>query len=258
VVLEEMEDALKGMANREAVLSAVLWTCTTYLVLLAVPEPVSKGIAAVLTAAFIAWVGFDTFWSLLVGFKDLVEEADGATTFAELQQAGERYGKVMGRNAARAFVMLATAAIGSTAAGLATKVPTLPGAAQAATQAGTQLGIRLSAVEAVTAVAVSADAVTVSVAAGAVMYMDARGRAAPGTSPEGGVGQGTGKTDFPSADQLAKRLDVSKDKLHRDVKPAIVKDFGLELKKAGIRNPDIASMKLGTLFFEIRGVAHRL
>jgi Bacterial toxin 37 len=176
-VLDEMQDAFKGMANPEAVLTAVLWTCTTYLLLWTAPEPVSKGIAAVLTAALIAWVGFDTFWSLIVGFKQLVDEADRATTFAELRQAGERYGKVMGRNAARAFVILATAAIGNTAAGLATKVPTLPGAAQAATQAGTQLGISLSAVGAVTAVAVSADAVTISVASGAVMLMDAQ---APG------------------------------------------------------------------------------
>lgn len=107
---------------------------------------------------------------------------EAVLTAAELRQAGERYGQVMGRNAARAFVMLATAAIGNTAAGLATKVPRLPSAAQAATQAGTQLGIRLSAVGAVTAVTVSADAVTVSVAAGAVMHMTAHGGVPAGSS----------------------------------------------------------------------------
>lgn len=193
-VLDEMEDAFKDMANPEAVLSAVLWTGTTYLLLLTAPEPVSKGIAAVMTVALIAWVGFDTFWSLIVGFKNLVEEADRATTFAEIRQAGERYGKVMGRNAARAFVMLATAAIGNTAAGLATKVPTLPGAAQAATQAGTQLGIRLSAVGAVTSVAVSADAVTISVASGAVMQMDAHGGTSGSRRPTDSVERNSGTT----------------------------------------------------------------
>ena len=39
------------------------------------PEPFSKGVAAVMTASLIAYVGVDTFWSLIVGFKRLVEEA---------------------------------------------------------------------------------------------------------------------------------------------------------------------------------------
>jgi hypothetical protein len=125
-------------------------------------------VAAVMTASLIAYVGVDTFWSLIVGFKRLVEEAERATTFDELREAGERYGKVMGRNAARAFAMLATAAIGNTAAGLGSKAPTLPGAAQAAVQAEAQMGIRLAAVADVGTVAVSAKTVTIALAPGAV------------------------------------------------------------------------------------------
>ena len=155
-------------------MSAVLWTWTTYCILLAVPEPFSKGVAAVMTASLIAYVGVDTFWSLIVGFKRLVEEAERATTVDELREAGERYGKDMGRNAARAFAMLATAAIGNTAAGLGAKVPKLPGAAQAAVQAEAQVGIRLAAVAEVGTVAVSAETVTIALAPGAVA-MAARG-----------------------------------------------------------------------------------
>ncbi|NMO18120.1 hypothetical protein HPC49_14355 [Pyxidicoccus fallax] len=174
VVWDEMMDAFKDMADPEAMLSAVLWTWTTYCILLAVPEPFSKGVAAVMTASLIAYVGVDTFWSLIVGFKRLVEEAERATTFDELREAGERYGKVMGRNAARAFAMLAMAAIGNTAAGLGSKVPKLPGAAQAAVQAEAQVGIRLAAVADVGTVAVSAETVTITLAPGAVA-MTARG-----------------------------------------------------------------------------------
>jgi hypothetical protein len=72
------------------------------------------------------YLGVDRFWGLITGFRGLVDEADRARTFDELRDAGERYGKVMGRNAARAFAMLATVAIGNTAAGFAGKVPTLP------------------------------------------------------------------------------------------------------------------------------------
>jgi hypothetical protein len=74
----------------------------------------------------------------------------------------------MGRNAARAFVMLATAALGHTASQLAARVPTLPGALQATVQAETQLGIRLAAVGEVQTVAVSAETVTIALAPVAV------------------------------------------------------------------------------------------
>ncbi|NTX02595.1 hypothetical protein [Myxococcus sp. CA040A] len=174
VVLDEMMDAFKDMTDPQAMMSAVLWTWTTYCILLAVPEPFSKGVAAVMTATLIAYVGVDTFWTLIVGFKRLVEESERATTFDELREAGERYGQVMGRNAARAFAMLAVAAIGNTAAGLGSKVPKLPGAAQAAVQAEAQVGLRLAAVADVGTVAVSAETVTIVLAPGAVA-MAARG-----------------------------------------------------------------------------------
>ncbi|HYO52430.1 hypothetical protein [Archangium sp.] len=167
-VLDEMLEAFKDMADPHAMVAAVLWTWTTYMLLLAVPEPVSKGLAAVMTVTLISYVGVDTFWSLIVGFKQLVEEADRATTFHELREAGERYGKVMGHNAARAFALLATAAIGHTAAGLAAKVPKLPGSVQAAAQAQTQVHIRLAAVGAVEMVSVSAETLTLSLAPGAL------------------------------------------------------------------------------------------
>jgi len=168
VVLDEMLDAFKGMADPHAAVSAALWTLTLYLVLWSVPEPASKGLAAIMTATAIVYLGVDTFWTLIAGFKRLVEEADRATTFDELRDAGERYGKVMGQNAARAFALLATVAVGNTAAGFANKVPTLPGSAQAATLAGGRAGIRLAAVGEVGEVAVSGEAVTVVLAPTAV------------------------------------------------------------------------------------------
>jgi hypothetical protein len=168
VVLDEMLDAFKDMADPRAVLSAALWTVTLYLVLWTVPEPVSKGLAAVMTATVIAYLGVDTFWTLMEGFKRLVDAADRATTFNELREAGERYGKVLGKNSARAFALLATVAVGNTASGFASKVPTLPSAAQAAAQAGAQAGIRLAAVGAVGEVALTGEVVTISLAPGAL------------------------------------------------------------------------------------------
>lgn len=167
-VLEEMLEAFKDMADPRAMVAAAMWTGTMYLILWSVPEPTSKGLAAVMTATLIAYLGVDTFWSLTTGFVRLMEEADRARTFDDLREVGERYGKVMGRNAARAFALLATVAIGNTAAGFAGKVPALPGSAQASVQAASQTGIALSAVGEVQAVAVVGEVVTLAVATSAV------------------------------------------------------------------------------------------
>ncbi|XXF78673.1 AHH domain-containing protein [Myxococcaceae bacterium GXIMD 01537] len=167
VVLEEMMDAFKEMADPRAVLSAALWTVTFYLVLWTVPEPVSKGLAAVMTATVVAYLGVDTFWTLIEGFKRMVEAVDRAATFDELREAGERYGMVLGKNAARAFALLATVAVGNTAAGFASKVPTLPGSAEAA-QAGARAGVVLPALGEVQSVAVTGESVTIALAPSAL------------------------------------------------------------------------------------------
>jgi hypothetical protein len=186
-VLDEMLEAFKDMADPHALVAAVLWTWTTYMVLLSIPDvTVSKGLAAVMTATIISYVGVDTFWGLVVGFKRLMDEAERATMFNELREAGERYGKVMGRNAARAFALLAMAAMGNTAPGLAAKVAKLPGSMQAAVQAETQVGIRLAAVGEVETVAVSAETVTIVLAPGAVAMTARAMSAAAAKAPPNG------------------------------------------------------------------------
>jgi hypothetical protein len=195
-VLDEMLEAFKDMADPHAMVAAVLWTWTTYMILVSIPDvTISKGLAAVMTATIISYVGVDTFWGLVIGFKRLMDEADRATSFNELRAVGERYGKLMGRNAARAFAMLAMAAIGNTAPGLAAKVPKLPGAMQAAVQAETQVGIRLAAVGEVTTVAVSAETVTIALAPGAVA-MTARGSSGGSSRAKGSL---TGHPTRPGA-----------------------------------------------------------
>jgi hypothetical protein len=167
-VLEEMLEAFKDMADPEAMVSAVLWTMATYAILWTVPEPLTKGVAAVMTASLIVYVGLDTFKGLILGFRRLWEESERAGSFDELRDAGERYGKVMGRNAARAFAMLAMAAMGSTPTAFAAKLPKLPGAAQAVVRAEAQAGLVYGAVGQVEMVAVTAEGITVALAPGAV------------------------------------------------------------------------------------------
>ncbi len=168
-LVPEMMQSFKDMADPEALKASLYWTMAIYAAMWLAPEPVfSKGLATVLTATFVCYIGVDTFWTLIQGWRRLVEELDHATSLSELREAGKKYGKVMGKNTARAFALLLTAAIGQTAASFSARVPTLPGSAQASAAGAARVGIRLAEVAQVEAVAVSAHAVTITLAPNAV------------------------------------------------------------------------------------------
>jgi len=163
----ETERALRGMVDARAVQATLVSAMTMYLLLWSLPEPVSKGLAATLTALAVAYLGVDTVWRVLDGWVRLVRRVDEARSFEELEEAGEAYGEVLGESAARVFVMLATAAVGSTA-GLAAKGMRLPGSAGAAVWVEGQAGYAYAMVGEVEAVALTAEGFTVGLAPGAV------------------------------------------------------------------------------------------
>ncbi len=116
----------------------------------------------------IVYLGVDTVWRLIGGWIQLMEEVDRATTFEELRAAGDRYGRVMGENAARAFVLLATVAIGNTAAGFSAKVPKLPGAQQMTVMTETGKRFLLPELVEVETVTMSAEGATLTLVPGAI------------------------------------------------------------------------------------------
>jgi hypothetical protein len=180
-VWHETMDAFTDMAHPEVIRSTIVSAMALYMMLWVLPEPTSKGIAATLTVGLIAYLGVDTVWSLIRGWIRLVDEVNHATSFAELREAGEQFGKVMDQNSARIFIMLATAAIGNTV-GLATKGPGLPGSPRAAVLAPSQGGFQFMSMGDVKSVAVSSEGVfTIALAPGAVA-MTAQGmtHGAPG------------------------------------------------------------------------------
>jgi hypothetical protein len=194
-VLGAMKEELSRLVSPQAVAATVVAGMTMYAILLALPESVTKGIAALLTLGVGAYLGWDTVWRLIDGWLVLMKEVDRATTFDELYTAGKKFGEVMGEKAARAFVMLATAAMGNSTAGMAAKMPTLPGAGQAAVVAEAQMGIRYSApaLAQVQSVALTAEGVTIALAPNAVA-MAARdnsgGNAGARTAPPNSSGPG--------------------------------------------------------------------
>lgn len=138
--IEARHAELRGMFSTAQLWRAVSISLSVYLALLAAPEPVSKGVAsafAVLAWGYLGWELFDVGR----GYVRLREEAARATTFAELREAGERFGKVLGPNSVRILLMLGTAAVGSTGQ-LLSQAPALPGFAQAVSSARSR-GVRL-------------------------------------------------------------------------------------------------------------------
>jgi len=194
-VLGAMKEELVRMVNPQAVVATVVGGLTMYAILLSLPEPVSKGIAALMTLGAMAYLGWDTVWRLIDGWLVLMKEVDKATTFDGIYASGEKFGDTMGEKAARAFVMLGTVALGNTAAGMATTLPKLPGAGQAAVVAGTQLNIRFTApvLAQVESVAITAEGVTIALAPNAVAMAaggGSRGKAGAQAAPPGSGGPG--------------------------------------------------------------------
>jgi hypothetical protein len=169
-VLGAMKEELARMVSPQAVVATVVGGLTMYVILLAMPEPVSKGVAALMTLGAMAYLGWDTVWRLIDGWLVLMKEVDEATTFDGISASGEKFGDRMGEKAARAFVMLGTVALGNTASGMAATLPKLPGAGRAAVVAEAQLGIRFTApaLAQVESVAITSEAVTIALAPNAV------------------------------------------------------------------------------------------
>ena len=174
--LEARDAELRGMFSTTQLWTTLSLTLIGYMALVAAPEPVSKGVATALALLMWGYLGWELFDLLRAWFR-LWEEAAEASTFAELREAGERFGKVIGPNSVRILLLLGTAAVGETAA-LVSKAPKLPGFAKAAGALESHAGIRdvLTAVQ-------EADKVKVAVAEGTfsvvlpanVLSMAARG-----------------------------------------------------------------------------------
>jgi len=141
----------------------------TYLVLLLVPvpEPVTKGVAALLTLYLVAYLGLGPMRELVRAGDRLLEESERATTTGELRAAGQRFGRVLGDSGMRVLLLMATAALGGKGS-LAGKGPKLPGFGKAALLSPVRTGVRLEAAGQVGTVVLGAEELVVVLAPTAV------------------------------------------------------------------------------------------
>jgi len=141
--LEGVNAEVRAMLDPTRMLAMISISITVYMALLLapVPEPITKGAALVFSAALWGYLGYE-FFDLLRAYARLYEDAPRASSFAELREIGERFGRVIGPNSVRILVIVGTAAMGETAA-LASKAPKLPGFAQASERVAASTGLGL-------------------------------------------------------------------------------------------------------------------
>jgi hypothetical protein len=125
-VLDETREALGRELSPRAVLSSLVWAAGLYLALWLVPEPSTKALAASLSVILVAWLGVDAVWGLLDGWANMAHRAHEATTFAELREAGEEFGRLIGTDAARAMLLAVATLSGRTLGEVATHLRSLP------------------------------------------------------------------------------------------------------------------------------------
>ncbi|WNG27449.1 hypothetical protein F0U62_28090 [Cystobacter fuscus] len=125
-VLDETRAALGRELSPQALLSSLVWAAGLYLALWLLPEPSTKAAAAALSVVLLAWLGVDAMWGLMDGWASMAHAAHEATTFEELRDAGEAFGKRIGTHAARALILSVATLTGRTLGEVATHVRSLP------------------------------------------------------------------------------------------------------------------------------------
>jgi hypothetical protein len=176
----------------------------TYLVLLLVPvpEPVTKGVAAVLTLYLVAYLGLGPMRELVRAGDRLLEESERATT-GELRAAGQRFGRVLGDSGMRVLLLMATAALGGKGS-MVGKGPKLPGFGKAALLSPVRTGVRLEAAGQVGSVVLGAEELVVVLAPTAVAA-NALGPGGGAPPPKKGSLTGRSSQAGPDADEATKK-----------------------------------------------------
>ncbi|HYO60165.1 MAG TPA: hypothetical protein VEU50_46170 [Archangium sp.] len=169
---------------------------STYLLTLMMPDPVTKGLAAVLTLYLVAYLGLGPVWSMVKAGWRLLEESERAITTEELKQAGHRFGRVLGDNGMRVFLLLAMAAIGGQT-NFVGRGPRLPGFRQAVLASPARTRVRLETAGQVRTVVVGAKELVVGLAPTAVAAMSM----GPGSGAPPQKGSLTGRPTRPGPNE---------------------------------------------------------
>jgi hypothetical protein len=165
---ESVREAVQGTLDPQLFYAVVVTGMATWVALLAVPEPLVTKAAAVMAAVMVAYLGVGPFLAIVRASFDLKRATDRATTFAELEVAGQRFGRVLGTEGTQVAILALAALLGQGAAGMSARLQLMPSFASAAALGEAQAGFQLAAAGQVSAVAVAQGTLVVSLPATAV------------------------------------------------------------------------------------------
>ncbi len=165
---ESVMEAVEGTLDPRLFYAVVVTGMATWVALLAVPEPLVTKAAAVMAAVMVVYLGVGPFLAMVRASLELKGATDRATTFAELEVAGERFGRVMGREGTQVAILALAALLGQGAAGMSARLQLMPSFASASALGELQAGFQLAAAGEVSAVAVAQGTLVVSLPATAV------------------------------------------------------------------------------------------
>ncbi|WP_338281955.1 restriction endonuclease fold toxin 5 domain-containing protein [Corallococcus caeni] len=162
-------EALQDTLNPSFFVSVVSGAIASWVVLAAAPEPVFTKAAAVIAAVFLAYVGVQSFLTVVRACGALKAATDRAQTFQELEEAAEVFAQALGPEVARIFVLAVTVLVShGVTVGLSSALTLMPGFPDAVRLGTTQAGFSVARVLDVSAVAVVDGVVEVTLASTAV------------------------------------------------------------------------------------------
>ncbi|GMU02788.1 hypothetical protein KH5H1_69080 [Corallococcus caeni] len=180
-------DALEDTLNPAFFVSVVSGAIASWVVLAAAPEPVFTKAAAVIAAVFLAYVGVQSFLTVVRACGALKAATDRAQTFQELEEAAEVFAGALGPEVARVFVLAVTVLVShGVTVGLSSALTLMPGFPDAVRLGTAQAGFSVARVLDVSAVAVVDGVVEVTLASTAVAMVTV---GPPPPSSPGGPGK---------------------------------------------------------------------
>ncbi|MBN8232461.1 hypothetical protein JYK02_33595 [Corallococcus macrosporus] len=157
--------------------SVIATGLVTWAALAANPEPAFTKGAALVSALLLVYLGAETFLELIDASQDLKLATDGASTWEELDESGQRFAARVGPSIARVLVLATTVAVSHGMTGgaslLAARLSTLPNFPGASS-----IGVQVASLDQVRAVSVSGGVITLALPSTAVA-MVAKGSGAP-------------------------------------------------------------------------------
>ncbi|RKG59200.1 hypothetical protein D7V80_37340 [Corallococcus sp. CA054B] len=161
--------ALQDTLNPEFFVSVVSGAIASWVVLAAAPEPLFTKAAAVIAAVFLAYVGVQSFLTVVRACGALKTATDRAQTFQELEEAAEVFAQALGPEVARVFVLAMTVLVShGVTVGLSSALAWMPRFPDAVRLGSIQAGFNPARVLDVSAVAVVDGVVEVTLASTAV------------------------------------------------------------------------------------------